>query len=190
MTQAEIFETFKARAESVSAEVHHFARKGAALDFILEFLSKEKEAINNDAPFLALWADCPFLNGLDKSLLADKVPNLRFDVTRDLAANARVGISQMDWGLANTGTLVQDATAVAQRLVSTLPNIHIAIVHSSEILADLPTLLTKADPKRAAYISLITGPSRTADIERVLTIGVHGPERLIIVAVDELGETN
>src|SRR5271157_1073142 len=189
MTQAEIFETFKTRAESVSAEVHHFARKGAALDFIVEFLCKER-AVNNDAPFLALWADCPFLKGLDKSLLADKVPNLSFDVTRDVAANARVGISQMDWALANTGTLAQDATAVAQRLVSTLPNIHIAIVHSSEILADLPTLLTKADPKRLAYTSMITGPSRTADIERVLTIGVHGPERLIIVAVDDLGETN
>ena len=37
----------------------------------------------------------------------------------------------------------------------------------------------------ANYISFITGPSRTADIERVLTIGVHGPERLIIVVVDE-----
>ncbi|HVO62875.1 MAG TPA: lactate utilization protein [Terriglobales bacterium] len=188
MTRTKIFETFKARAESVSAEVHHFARKGEALDFILEFLGKE--AVNNDAPFLALWAACPFLKGLDKSLLADKVPNLSFDVTRDRAANARVGISQMDWALANTGTLAQDATSVAKRLVSTLPNIHIAIVQSSEIVPDLPTLLTKADPERAAYISLITGPSRTADIERVLTIGVHGPERLIIVAVDESEETN
>ena len=37
---------------------------------------------------------------------------------------------------------------------------------------------------------MITGPSRTADIERVLTIGVHGPERLVIVFVDELGGTN
>ena len=47
-----------------------------------------------------------------------------------------------------------------------------------------------ADPNRMGYLSMITGPSRTADIERVLTIGVHGPVRLIIIFVDELGRTN
>lgn len=43
----------------------------------------------------------------------------------------------------------------------------------------------RVDPRRARYLALITGPSRTADIERVLTIGAHGPERLIIVFFDE-----
>ena len=50
--------------------------------------------------------------------------------------------------------------------------------------------LADADPARMNYLSMITGPSRTADIERVLTIGVHGPVRLIIIFVDELGRTN
>ena len=53
----------------------------------------------------------------------------------------------------------------------------------------MPSWLADADPKRMGYLSMITGPSRTADIERVLTIGVHGPERLIIIFVDELGGT-
>ena len=46
------------------------------------------------------------------------------------------------------------------------------------------------DPKSAHYIAMITGPSRTADIERVLTIGVHGPERLVIVFIDQLEKNN
>jgi len=54
----------------------------------------------------------------------------------------------------------------------------------------MPSLMTKMTPKESGYIAFITGPSRTADIERVLTIGVHGPERLVIVAVDELGGMN
>jgi L-lactate dehydrogenase complex protein LldG len=47
-------------------------------------------------------------------------------------------------------------------------------------------VLARVDPRKSAYLSFITGPSRTADIERVLTIGVHGPERLVIVLVDNL----
>jgi L-lactate dehydrogenase complex protein LldG len=107
-------------------------------------------------------------------------------VTRQGAAAARFGISQMDWAVAGTGTLVQDAAQVELRLVATLPSIHIALLGTTRILADLPGALRHLSPAQTGCISLITGPSRTADIERVLTIGVHGPERLIIVCVDEL----
>jgi L-lactate dehydrogenase complex protein LldG len=114
------------------------------------------------------------------------VPGLTFAVTRDLAADAKVGISQMEWALANTGTLVQSADEVDKRLVSTLPLLHIAVVSTAGLLPDLPAVLSRVDPRKSSYIAFITGPSRTADIERVLTIGVHGPERLIIVMVDDL----
>jgi L-lactate dehydrogenase complex protein LldG len=74
---------------------------------------------------------------------------------------------------------------VDKRLVSTLPLLHIALISTASMLPDLPALLNRIDPLKSAYLSFITGPSRTADIERVLTIGVHGPERLIIVMVDD-----
>lgn len=182
---ASYFGTFKNRAEAVSAEVHHFLTRADALKFILEFLRSEGV---QDAPnFRAVWADCPFLDELDKQALRASVPGLVFDITREACAEAKVGISQMDWGKADTGTLVQDATRVEERLVSTLPLIHVALIATDKILPDLPSVLNTIDPRQAAYISFITGPSRTADIERVLTIGVHGPQRLIIVAVDEMG---
>ncbi len=183
-----MFDAFKIKAEAVSAEVHRFPAKTAALDFILGFLRREGVA---DAPqSYALWADSPFLQGLDKSKLSEEVPGLRFDVTLELAAQTRVGISQMNWGLANTGTLVQDSTQAEQRLVSTLPSIHIALIATESILANLPAVLKKVNPGRSGYITMTTGPSRTSDIERVLTIGVHGPARLIVVAADGLGEMN
>ena len=118
------------------------------------------------------------------------VAGVKFEVSREAAAAARFGVSQMDWALADTGTLVQDATAIDKRLVSTLPTIHIAFLPVASILADMPTWLAAIRPEELGYIAMITGPSRTADIERVLTIGVHGPERLVIVAIDDLGGAN
>jgi L-lactate dehydrogenase complex protein LldG len=182
-----MYQQFKARAEGVSAEVYRFETKAAVLEFALQFLQKEGVA---DMPgAYALWAEGTFLNETDRQTLP-AIPGLKFEVTRELAADARIGISQMQWALADTGTLVQDSTAIDQRLVSSLTTIHIAIAPTTGILPDMPTLLTKIHPKDSGYIAMITGPSRTADIERVLTIGVHGPERLIIIFCDALGGTN
>jgi L-lactate dehydrogenase complex protein LldG len=182
------FDSFKLRAEAVNAEVHYFSRKSEALEFILNYL---RDAEIGDAPqAYAVWAKCPFLDGLDRKQLAAAQPGLKFDVNREVAARAKVGISQLDWAIANTGTLVQDAARLDQRLVSTLPLIHIALVRSDHIVPDLPAALSKIRPEQTNYNSFITGPSRTADIERVLTIGVHGPEKLIIVFVDDMAGVN
>ena len=177
-----VFETFKLRAEAVSAEVHRFPHKDEALAFILNYLSDA--GVRNVPQAYAVWASCPFLDGLDQTQISVKVPGLIFDVNRDFSALAKVGISQLDWAIANTGSLIQDAAPVDQRLVSTLPLIHIALVRSDRLVPDLAAALNKIRPEQTNYISFITGPSRTADIERVLTIGVHGPEKLIIIFYD------
>ena len=183
-----MFEQFKAKAEGVGAEVYRFETKSAALDFMLPFLRKEGVA---DAPHAyALWAEGPFLDGVDRKSLLEKVPGLKFEVTRQLAADSLVGISEVGYALTDTGSLVADQTEVEQRLVSTLSSIHIAIIGTDRILDGKAAVFTKINPANSKYIAFITGPSRTADIERVLTIGVHGPKRLVIVFVDELGGLN
>ena len=177
------FEAFKTRAEAVSAEVHRFSRQEEALGFILDFL---KQAGVSTAPRCgAVWAAGSFLEGVGKDDLKVKVPGISFEVTREASEASKVGISQMDWAISGIGSLVQDAAAVEKRLVSTLPPIHIALVGTERILGHMSEVLERLRPEQINYISFITGPSRTADIERVLTIGVHGPERLIIVVVDE-----
>uniref|UniRef100_A0A7C3W8S5 Lactate utilization protein n=1 Tax=Fundidesulfovibrio putealis TaxID=270496 RepID=A0A7C3W8S5_9BACT len=182
-----MFDLFKTKAEAVNAEVHRFPGKQEALAFIKETFKTEGIA---DASKSAVWVDCPFLEGVDKDELAKAFPGLSFNVTRDSAEKAHIGVTQMHWGIANTGTLVQNSTAAHERLASMLPWIHLAIVGTDKILPDMPSLMETVHPKDAAYIALISGPSRTADIERVLTIGVHGPERLIIVCIDDLGGNN
>ena len=184
-----MFDKFKAAAEAAgNTAVMRFSTKAQALDFIEEFL-KQEEVKDNPGSY-AVWADAPILKGVDKQALAAKVPGLKFQVTRELAKNAKIGITQMEWGLANMGTLAQDSSAVEQRLAPALSWIHVALLPTDRIVADLPALMTKMHPGRSNYIALITGPSKTADIERVLAIGVHGPERLVIICVDELRGTN
>lgn len=180
-----MYDTFKAKAEGAGCQVTRFATRAAALDFILQFLREEGIA---DAPgAYAVWAGCPFLDGMDRSALQKQVPGLKFDVTRQAAKGARIGVTEMAWGIANTGTLAQDSTDAEQRLASALTWIHIALLGTDRIVPDLPALMAEMNPSQHGYIALITGPSRTADIERVLAIGVHGPERLVVVCVDELG---
>jgi L-lactate dehydrogenase complex protein LldG len=173
-----LFETFKTRAEAVSAEVHRVATCGDAREFIVDLLRAEQ------AP--AVWVAGSLLDGVDRASLAAQVPGLSFDVTKESAEAARVGISQLECAIADTGTLVTDAAPVERRLASALPVIHVAVVPTDAILPDMASAFARIHPSRSGYISLITGPSRTADIERVLTIGVHGPSRLVIVFVDEM----
>ena len=177
-----MFDTFREHAEAVSAEVHRVGGGDEALRFVEELLRREGVA---DVPGAwAVWAAGPLAAGIDRARLAAQIPGLTFDVTREAAASSRVGVSEMEWALADTGTVVQDAADPALRLVSTLPEIHVALLPADRILPSLADVLPKLDPGRVPYISFVTGPRRTADIERVLTIGAHGPVRLVVVVHD------
>lgn len=178
-----MYETFRARAQAVSAEVHRVSGRQAARELVLARLRAEGVA---DAPGQwAVWAEGPSLRGVDRAALAGAVPGLRFDVTKDSAAGAKVGVTDLAYAIANTGTIAGAGDAVEGRLASSLPPVHVALVPSAGLVADLSALFAKLGPAQSAFVTLITGPSRTADIERVLTIGVHGPERLVIVVVDD-----
>ena len=178
-----MLDTFRARAEAVSAVVHRASRT-EAVELVLRLLAEEGVAA---APGQgAVWAEGPILDGLDRAALAERVPGLAFEVTQATAAAARVGVTQVDWLVANTGTLAQAADAVEQRLAATLPPVHVALASAERIVPDLGALFARLGPAQSRYVALTTGPSRTADIERVLTIGVHGPARLHVVVVDGL----
>jgi len=93
-----------------------------------------------------------------------------------------VGISTAQAAIAETGTLILDSASERHRLVSLVPPVHIAIVNASaivETLSDALSLLQKKEISPA--ITFITGPSRTADIELTLAIGVHGPQELYVI---------
>jgi L-lactate dehydrogenase complex protein LldG len=109
---------------------------------------------------------------------------------REHAASAGAGVTGVNFAMADTGTLVIDSTAEALRLATTLPERHFALLDPDKILADslaaIPYLRGFHERAPRNYLAYITGPSRTADIERVLTIGVHGPRQLHVLLLPGL----
>ena len=137
-----------------------------------------KTAVASNAPFLA---QCGITS----------LPCVRTGITdRDAAARvcatADIGITSADYALADTGTLVMLSSPQEARLISLLPPAHIAVVPRDRILSGLDELFTLL-PRPAEQTSsmvLITGPSRTADIEQILVRGVHGPGQITVLIAE------
>jgi L-lactate dehydrogenase complex protein LldG len=98
-------------------------------------------------------------------------------------AQADLGVTEADFALPETGTLGLLSSPEKPRAVSLLPRVHLAIIHPRALRADLHQVFAEA--KSQGYLILITGPSRTSDIELVVTIGVHGPQRLYAWVIAE-----
>jgi len=172
------FEDFKRRAEAVSTEVYLTNIKDAKT--ILQEIFKRENAKNIIA----------FKSSLVDNLDIDKIAkdmniNLFFEGGKKEANIADIGISEMECALAETGSVIEWSYPVWKRLVSAMPGVHIALVNSGRIVKDFEALFDLLKEKfESGHISFITGPSRTADIERVLTIGVHGPSKLIVMIIE------
>lgn len=95
---------------------------------------------------------------------------------------ADVAITTVDYGIAETGCLVELAYSESTRLLSSLSRVHIALLNSKDMLgklSELAPILRKALSKGdAPSVSLISGPSRTSDIEMKSVLGVHGPHEV------------
>jgi L-lactate dehydrogenase complex protein LldG len=100
-------------------------------------------------------------------------------------AEADLGLTGAEYAIAASGTLVMAASPYHARTVSLLPPLHIAIIHQAQLLPDLAALATRLRRDYAerppSGLALITGPSRTADIEQTLSVGVHGPRELHVL---------
>jgi L-lactate dehydrogenase complex protein LldG len=102
---------------------------------------------------------------------------------RDEQAAADIGVTACDAAVAETGSLLLLSGPGRARTVSLLPRTHLAIVRRSDIVPTLADAFERLRDRRrtSASCTVITGPSRTADIELTLTLGIHGPGYLIVV---------
>lgn len=97
-------------------------------------------------------------------------------------------VVEADYAIAETGTVVIDSEDERLRLATCLAEKLIVLVEASRIkerLEDIVDFMEERSEKERSYIAFITGASRTADIERVLTIGVHGPKEMQVIIIED-----
>jgi len=153
------------------------ARRDKVKDALVELVRAEeiKKAALWETAELAELGVAEMLRELDVEIISPHAD-------KGVLAGCDLGVTSVDAALPETGTLLLRSTPERPRMVSLLPRVHLAIMRPSALRADLSLAL--AEVKNDGYWMLITGPSRTTDIELTLTIGVHGPKSLHVWTVE------
>jgi L-lactate dehydrogenase complex protein LldG len=117
------------------------------------------------------------------SLLAERPGVTLGRDARAAQAEAEIGLTGCDAAIAETGTLALLSAKGQARMASLLPPAYVAVVRRADLVFSMAEFFRQAADRldAAANCTLITGPSRTADIELTLTLGVHGPGRVAVV---------
>ncbi len=169
-------ESFRARIEALAGKTHRAESMEGARSYVAGVLGG-RSAVASNASILRQ-CGITALAGVESGI-TDRAR------LRALCSTAVCGITGADYALADTGTLVMLSSAHEARLISLLPPVHIAIVERARLLTGLDELLSilPRPAEQTSSMVLITGPSRTADIEQILVRGVHGPGEIHVVVV-------
>jgi L-lactate dehydrogenase complex protein LldG len=162
--------------QNLAGKTHLAASAEDARAYVADLI-QGKPAVASNASFLR---ECNITNlPLVQTGFTDR------ETLRQACAEAAFGITSADYALASTGSLVMLSSPEEARMVSLLPPVHVAVVPRARILTGLDELFTLVPRPGDGTSSmvLITGPSRTADIEQILVRGVHGPGEIHVVVV-------
>ena len=123
----------------------------------------------------------------DLACAALELPVCRTDTAYEITdlETCSVGITQCDALVAQTGSVLVTSRSAGGRALSVLPPHHVVLAHRRQLVRDLTEAFDLLKSTYAtdfpSFISFITGPSRTGDIERILVLGAHGPKKLTIL---------
>jgi L-lactate utilization protein LutC len=169
-------ESLLQKVAALSGKTRQAESPGAARAYVAALLNGRR-AVASNAPFLA---ECgiPDLPGVCSRVSGR-------EALRELCATADIGLTSADYALADTGTLVMLSSREEARMISLLPPVHVALVPRARVLTGLDELFTilPRPAEQTSSMVLITGPSRTGDIEQFLVRGVHGPGEIHVVVV-------
>lgn len=117
-----------------------------------------------------------------------------FDSDLSNITEARLGITRCEYLVARLGSVMVSSALSPGRKISVFPEIHLVLGYTSQLVPDLKHALGNIRKKyRDNYpslISFVTGPSRTADIEKTLVMGAHGPKELYVFLIEDNDQPN
>lgn len=181
---ATLIAPFEAAARGWRAEVLHAtpANWPAAVYTALDTRRCRRIAIGAASP-LQPGLDAT-LHGLEVRRYTDALETWKTELFDQIDA----GITATEAGIADTGTLVLQPGPHEPRTLSLVPPVHIALLRASTLYAGLPAAMQALQPQTdmPTNLVLISGPSKTADIQQVLAFGAHGPKELVIVLINDL----
>jgi L-lactate dehydrogenase complex protein LldG len=181
-----LLEQFESELVNIGARFYHAATNESAAQYI-ELTASERKANTIVAANSAVVENLGLQERLEQSGISYVTEASDADF-RSTAIDAGIGVSGVDYALADTGTLVLLARRGEARSISLLPPVHIAVVKPDQIVSGLDDLfqllrVEKGLNDLGSAVTFITGASRTADIELTLVIGVHGPQELHVVII-------
>lgn len=180
---------FTAKLTALKGEVHSVASLAAARQKIA-LIAREsglKSCGRQNHPLLdRLFTAAPELQDLESQM---KIVRVGESLPHSSIEAMHCSFTVADALVARTGSIVLRATTAGGRRLSVLPPIHCVVAERSQLVSCLsPWLSNVHSADDWSYGTIITGPSRTADIERILVLGAHGPKRLIVIVVDQINE--
>lgn len=164
---------FVAAARTAAATVDVVDEEVPA-ELLLRFVTEHEVAS-------AVTSDEPEAVALGAALAAAGVSVAPYD--REVAANADLAITSATHGIAATGSVVVDSAHAGSRSVSLLTRVHLCVLPLERLVASHADVLRPQQRPMPSARILITGPSRTGDIEQRLTLGAHGPVALHVIVV-------
>lgn len=180
----DLFVRFQQRLAAVGGESHYVERLDQAAEIIAAHPALVEREIVVAPGFAASQSWATIL-----PLLCDKGIEIREAASPASIADAPAGLSGAELAIAETGSVLLAENALEARVVGMLTLTHFVLVRAGTLFPMLEDAgkklqeLTKVGSDQRRYMSLVTGPSRTADIERTLTIGVQGPKALCVIVV-------
>ncbi len=184
---ADLAATFAAELQAAAGYAYAPSSPAEALDILLDIVRRQAAgaALAWDDEHLPLPGIRPALAKAGVQVLDATLPVEPAARAARLAEldRAAVGITGALAGLADTGSLALDGGPGRGRVVSLLPPVHVALLPIAKLYPTMAAFLA-AHPdvtRQASNLVFVTGPSRTADIEQILTLGVHGPREIHVL---------